>query len=151
MHIFIRTPVRVEVVGDARRPDGQPPAILLVDSVDAMVVRIPTPDAPGGRPELDAVAMACALDLSRQLNELDETLRRVAAEAGLNDTVKIGVSAERSGERSIGAWRYTLELPSGEQVHVPINPLKYDEDVPRATEVVRLAQRQLCGPRPSLR
>lgn len=148
--IFIKTPVEIRITGDARIPDGQPPAIIVTDADGATVVRIPTPDAPGGRPHLDAVAMACAQDLCRQLNELHETLREAVHQGGLGGKVEIGVRAVRNGDRSIGEWSYAVALPNGEYVHVPIDPLSYQQDAPRAAEAVRRAKAQLQPLQPAL-
>jgi len=138
--IFITTPVRVEAEGDLRRPDGKEPAIVVRDASDQTVIRIPTPHAPGGRPHLEAMAFAGAQDICRQINEVDATLRAAVAEAGEEGVLEIGVTATRRSERVIGAWRYTLILPSSERVMVQVDPVSYDSDVSLAREAVRKAQ-----------
>lgn len=109
--IFIETPVRVDFVGDARNPDGQDPAIVLIDAAGNVVARFPTPDAPGGRPALDAVMHAGAMDVRRQLNEIHEAL--VAESGTLPEGWTVGVEAVRFGD-SVGDWKAAVSVRDAE-------------------------------------
>lgn len=141
--IFIRTPVRVEAEGGPHSPNETEPAILLKDETGDTVLRMPTPDAPGGRPHLDAVAMACMLDICRQLNEFDELLRAAINGTELEGQVELGVTATRNSERSIGNWRYTLRLFNGNQASAAIDPTSYAEGRSPADELVKKLRQQL--------
>lgn len=133
--IFVHTPVKAE-------PSSSQDALVLYDARGHEVMRIETPTPPGGKPGLDAVALATIQDVSRQFNELHAVLEEAASERSTQagKRMVLGIETERMGN-ALGDWAFAVQIMDGEgteleRVTVRVSAVSYEWDPQGAREAI---------------